>query len=191
MVVTAAFGTSSNLAHAYGMSVTTTMLVTTILTTVVAVRWCLHHGRVILIPPLLLLMCGIGALDVLLVAACSLKFVDGAWFPVVITAVLFFFMSTWARGSAMLQAAVCAEQPPLAPFLAWLVQEPIQRTPRVAVYAVADTEVMPPALTLNLLHYKVCLAQHQQLDRAVTYRDAQQPSIRSSLLLALAPHYSL
>ncbi len=65
-------------------------------------------------------MGGIGTLDALLVAACLLKFVDGAWFPVVVAAVLFFFMPTWALGNAMLQATVCAEQPPLAPFLAWL-----------------------------------------------------------------------
>ncbi len=136
------------------------MLVTTLLTTVVAARWCLHSRQVVLLPPLLLLMGGIGTLEALIVrvAACSLKFVDGAWFPLVVAAVIFFFMSTWARGSAMLQAAVRAEQPPLAPFLAWLAQEPtqIQRTPRVAVYrdAVADADVVPPALALNRRHYQ-------------------------------------
>jgi hypothetical protein len=101
---------------------------------------------------------GIGTLDVLLVAFCSPKFVDGAWFPLVVAAVIFFFMSTWARGSAMLQAAVCAEQPPLAPFLVWLAQEPIQRIPHVAVYAVADADVVPPALALNLRNYKARLS---------------------------------
>ena len=155
MVVTAAFGTSSSLAHAYGMSVTATMLVTCLLTTIVAARWCLENGRAVLLPPMLLLMGSLGVLDTLLVAACTLKFLDGAWLPVAIAVALYFLMSAWAHGSAALQAAVCAEQPPLAPFLAWLALEPIQRTPRVAVYAVADTSVVPPALTLNLRHYKV------------------------------------
>jgi KUP system potassium uptake protein len=131
------------------------MLVTTILTTVVATRHCVQSGRTALLPPLLLMMGGIGTLDALLVAACSLKFLDGAWFSVAAAAALFVFMFTWARGNAMLQATILAEQPPLSPFLAWLGQEPLQRTPRLAIYAVAETEVVPSALTLNLRHYQV------------------------------------
>ena len=156
VVVTASFAKSSSLASAYGMSVTATMLITTLLTAIVAARWCLRNERAVLIPPLLLVMGGVAALDTLRVAACSRKFLDGAWFPLAVAVVLFFVMSTWSRGSAALNAAIAAEQPPLAPFLEWVAQEPIQRAPRVAVYAVADTDVVPPALILNLRHYKVC-----------------------------------
>lgn len=157
VTVTGAFGTSASLANAYGMAVTMTMLITTTLVTVVAVRSCLKEGRRALLVPLLPFMGGLLTLDTLLMAACTLKFRDGAWFPLAVAVVLCFFMSTWAHGSAMLRAALRAEQPPLAPFVAWLAQEPIQRTPRVAVYAVADTDVVPPALLLNLRHYKVRL----------------------------------
>ena len=155
VAVTGAFGTSKNLASAYGMAVTTTMLITTILVTVVAARWCLKEGRPLLLLPLLPLLGSFLALDTLLAASCTLKFLDGAWFPVAAGLVLFFVMSTWAHGSAMLHAALRSELPPLAPFVSWLAQEPIQRTPRVAVYAVADTDVVPSALLLNLRHYKV------------------------------------
>ena len=155
VVVTAAFGTAASLANAYGMSVTMTMLITTVLIAVVAVRWCCKAGRPALLALALPFLGGLLILDTLLAASCSLKFLDGAWFPVAVALVLFFFMSTWAHGSAMLQATLRADQPPLAPFASWLAREPIQRTPRVGVYAVADTDIVPPALLLNLRHYKV------------------------------------
>ena len=155
VVVTAAFGTSANLANAYGMSVTMTMLITSVLTAVVNVRWCLKAGRPALLPPLLLLLGGLLTLDALMAASCSLKFLQGAWLPVAIALLHFSAMATWARGSALLRAAVRADQPPLAPFVAWLAAEPIQRVPRVAVYAVAESDVVPPALLLNLQHNQV------------------------------------
>ena len=161
VVVAAGFGTAENLADAYGMAVTLTMLITSALITFVAARWCLKSGRPALLLPLAPLMGCLLTLDGLLASSCALKFVNGAWFPVAVAAVLFFFMSTWARGSALLRAAVRDDQPPLAPFLAWLAAEPVQRTPRVAVYAVADTDVVPPALLLNLRHYKVRHAARQ------------------------------
>mmetsp|Transcript_17218 Transcript_17218/g.47288 ORF Transcript_17218/g.47288 Transcript_17218/m.47288 type:complete len:735 (-) Transcript_17218:310-2514(-) len=154
LTVTGVFAKSANLANAYGFSVTMTMMVTSLLVTVVGVLWCVRNARWLLAAPLVALMMAVLTLDTLLLISCANKFLDGAWFPFAVAMALFLAMSTWAKGTRLLRDAVRAELPPLAPFLAWLTSEPIQRSPRAAVYAVTDLDSVPPALVLNLRHHK-------------------------------------
>ena len=109
VAVTAAYGKSASLAAAYGMSVTMTMAIDSLLTSFVTVRWCWHHGLYWPVAPMMALMGGILALDVLLIVACSLKFVEGAWFPLAVGVVLFVLMSTWSRGGDLLLASIQAD----------------------------------------------------------------------------------
>ena len=105
--------------------------------------------------PMLTLMGGMLTLDMLLIVSCCLKFLDGAWFPIIVGFVLFGFMSTWKRGSDLLLAHIQKESPPVRPFVAWLAKEEMQRTNRTAVFAVSDIGTVPRSLSSNLKHNQV------------------------------------
>ena len=147
------FGSSSALAAAYGIAVTVTMLITTILTFFV-VRHAWGY-------PLPLACAATGvfvALDALLVAACSLKFMDGGWFPLVLGVAIFTVMATWYRGRALLLKSLREDEPELLPFITALAADPgfsAHRVRRTAVYAVADPSTVPQALLHNLKHNQV------------------------------------
>src|SRR6185295_13501051 len=131
LLATIAFGSSTALAAAYGIAVTGTMLITTVLT-----YFVVRHGWGYPLPVALAATGAFLALDTLLVASCALKLGDGGWFPLAFGAGLFVLMATWKRGRELLHAR--DEGPELAPLIASLAAEPLPRSPRTAVYAVAD-----------------------------------------------------
>jgi KUP system potassium uptake protein len=88
-----AFGSSSALAGAYGIAVTVTMLITTVLT-----YFVVRHGWGYPLPVALAATGLFVAFDALLVASCAVKFLDGGWFPLVMGAAIFIAMATWKRG---------------------------------------------------------------------------------------------
>jgi len=144
------FESSSALASAYGIAVTITMLITTALTFFV-VR---HAWRY---PPLLA-WAATGVflvVDAVLVISCSLKFMQGGWFPLTLGVALFAVMATWRLGRERLAVQISGGDPPLIPFLESLASESIPRSQRIAVYPSAHTETVPPALLHNLKHYQV------------------------------------
>ncbi|HSV71543.1 MAG TPA: potassium transporter Kup [Methylibium sp.] len=151
LLATVGFGSSSALAAAYGIAVTVTMFVTTLLTFFV-VRHAWGYPL-----PLALAATGLFlTLDAILVVACSLKFWQGGWFPLVLGAALFVGMATWRRGRELLMQSLRRDDPPLGPFIAGLAQEAgLPRAPRTAVYAVADPQTVPQALLHNLKHNRV------------------------------------
>lgn len=144
------FGSSSALAGAYGIAVTLTMMITTVLGCVVASRqW----------PVSLPLVLGAGAaflaVDALLVAGCGVKFFDGGWFPLLLGLALFAIMSTWSRGRALVLQTIRQDGLDLQGFLDNLRPQEMARAHRTAVYAVADPSTVPQALLHNLKHYQV------------------------------------
>lgn len=145
------FGSSSALASAYGIAVTVTMLITTLLTFFV-VR---HAWKYPL--PLALAATGVFLLvDAVLVISCALKFWQGGWFPIVLGSVIFAVMATWRRGRELLMEHIQRDDPELQPFITALAaDENVRRTPRTAVYAVANPDTVPQALLHNLKHYQV------------------------------------
>ena len=144
------FGSSSALAGAYGIAVTLTMMITTVLTYfVVRGGWALPGPMAIGATAFFL------AFDALLVAGCAVKFLDGGWFPLAVGLLLFVVMSTWHRGRALTLEAVRREGVELQPFLDALDTSEISRASRVAVYAVADPSTVPQALLHNLKHNQV------------------------------------
>ena len=151
LFVTIGFGNSSDLAAAYGIAVTGTMLITTILTYFV-VR---HTWRM----PLAV---AIGAtfvfltIDIVLVASCLVKFFDGGWFPLLLAGVIFTLMSTWKRGRTLLMDHIAADDPSLLPFIHALTSDPdLPRIPRTAVYTTSSQNTVPQALLHNLKHNRV------------------------------------
>jgi KUP system potassium uptake protein len=144
------FGSSAALAGAYGIAVTLTMMITTVMTYfVVREGWRLPA-------PL-----AIGAstfffgLDTLLVAGCAIKFFDGGWFPLALGGLIYLVMSTWWRGRALLLASIRSDGLELQPFLDSLDPKTMNRVDRTAVYPVADPSTVPQALLHNLKHYQV------------------------------------
>ncbi|CAN7711902.1 potassium transporter Kup [Acidovorax sp. LjRoot66] len=150
------FGSSSALASAYGIAVTVTMLITTLLTFFV-VRHAWSY-------PLPLALAATGAfllVDAVLVISCALKFWQGGWFPIVLGGVIFAVMATWRRGRELLIEHIRRDDPELLPFIQQLVaDEHVRRTSRTAVYAVANPDTVPQALLHNLKHYQVLHEQN-------------------------------
>ncbi|EHR73491.1 K+ transporter [Burkholderiales bacterium JOSHI_001] len=145
-----AFGSSSALAGAYGIAVTLTMAITTVMTYFV-VR---HSWK---LPPLL----AVGAsafflaIDLVLVAGCAMKLLEGGWFPLALGLLLFIAMTTWAHGRQRLLAGIRQDGLELQPFIDSLDTQGLHRAERTAVYAVANPDTVPQALLHNLRHNQV------------------------------------
>jgi KUP system potassium uptake protein len=144
------FGSSSALASAYGIAVTVTMLITTALTFFVV-----RHGWGYPLPVALAATGVFLALDTVLVISCSLKFMEGGWFPLVTGAFIFTLMATWRRGRELLIDNIRRDDPELLPFITGLATEKMNRVSRTAVYAVANPGTVPQALMHNLKHNQV------------------------------------
>jgi KUP system potassium uptake protein len=144
------FESSSALAGAYGIAVTMTMAITTILTWVVVRRAWGVPAPVAFASTAFFL-----AIDALLVAGCAVKVLDGGWFPLALGATLFTLMTTWWQGRAILLANIRRDGVALDAFVASIAGEDVPRAERTAVYPVADPSTVPQALLHNLKHYRV------------------------------------
>ncbi len=144
------FGSSTALATAYGISVSMTMLIDTLLLAIVAHALWPRWRRWVL--PLCVLFL---FLDVGFVVANIAKFLDGGWFPLVLGIVLFTLLRTWRRGRELLHDEVQKEGIQLSTFLPGLMLAPPVRVPGTAIFMTADKGVVPHALLHNLKHNKV------------------------------------
>jgi KUP system potassium uptake protein len=92
--------------------------------------------------------------------SCSIKFAQGGWFSIAVGLAIFTVMSTWKRGRELLLESISADDPELLPFVTALAEEDIPRTPRTAVFAVANPDTVPQALMHNLKHNRVLHEQN-------------------------------
>ena len=151
------FRSSSNLAVAYGISVSATMLIDTLLLALVA-RALWPTGR-----RWILALCVVFFfIDIAFVVANGAKLLQGAWFPVVLGIVLFTLMRTWRRGRALLREEMRKDGIRVDTFLPGLMLAPPVRVPGTAVFLTADPGLVPHALLHNLKHNKV-LHEHNVL----------------------------
>ncbi|MEB0138068.1 MULTISPECIES: potassium transporter Kup [unclassified Undibacterium] len=153
LVVVAAvvgFASSSNLASAYGIAVTGTMLVTSLLTFfVIRHRWKLNLA-------LCLMATGFFAfIDFSLFAANALKIVHGGWFPLVLGSIMFVIMTTWKRGRELVFDNLKKHAIPLSDFLESLFVSPPHRVPGTAIFLRGEADGVPHALLHNLSHNKI------------------------------------
>jgi KUP system potassium uptake protein len=150
LVAVVGFGNSSNLAAAYGVAVTATMMIDTFLTFfVIRYHWNLNIYLSLLIAGFVILI------DVPFFASSLLKLISGGWFPIVVGMALLTIMLTWWRGRKLLFAKLRSSAVPLDQFLASITREPLTRVPGTAVFLTATPEAVPHAMLHNLNHNKV------------------------------------
>lgn len=144
------FGSSASMAAAYGVSVTGTMLITTILmSSYVHARWKVPKLAFYSVTLLFLII------DIAFFYANIIKFFDGAWFPLLLGLFAFILMRTWRRGRRLLREQVRKNGITLDNFLPGLMLAPPVRVPGTAVFLTADPMLVPQALMHNLKHNKV------------------------------------
>src|SRR5207244_592851 len=138
------------LAGAYGVAVTATMLVDTLLTFFV-IRYMWNYPLALCI-----LATGFfGIIDLAFFSATLLKIADGGWFPLAIGACVFATMTTWRRGREILFKRLEEGAVPLKAFLQSLFKDPPHRVPGTAIFLTATPDAVPHALLHNLNHNKV------------------------------------
>ena len=148
LVVT--FRTSSGLAHAYGIAVSLTMLITTILAIAVARlvwKWSIF-SITLLCAPLLLV-------DIAFFVANASKFLHGGYIPIFLAAVCHFLMVTWIRGRQILGEELNARSVSLKNFLEEMDSNPPIRVPGTAVFMTGSKDGVPFPLVNNLKHNKI------------------------------------
>ena len=144
------FGSSTNLASAYGVAVTGTMLITTFLTFFV-IRYNWGYSLWLCVPATGFFV----AVDALFFSASLLKIGAGGWFPLSLGAGMLFVMLTWRRGREILVENMKSSATLLAPFLQSLFEDAPHRVPGTAVFLVASPDSVPRSLLHNLKHNKV------------------------------------
>jgi len=149
------FKTSTNLAAAYGIAVTGTMAITTILFGAVArERWGWKPIHVYGLCGLFLFV------DLAFFGANIIKFTHGGWFPIVVAIVIFTLMSTWKRGRVRLTRIMEENSLPMDLFLNDVAKRLTARVPGTAVFMTSSIAGAPPVLLHHVKHNKVL---HEQV----------------------------
>ncbi|MGV0952453.1 MAG: potassium transporter Kup, partial [Azonexus sp.] len=142
------FKNSSNLAAAYGIAVTGTMLIDTVLVAFVMVLlWRWHWTLVALVAGSLL------AVDIAFFAANAIKIPEGGWFPIAMALISFTTLTTWRRGRTLVMEEMAKQSIPIGDFIRSLGG--VHRIPGTAVFMTGSKEGVPPALLHNLKHNQV------------------------------------
>lgn len=144
------FKTSTNLAAAYGIAVTGTMIITTILAYEVSRKsWKWGFGKACLVFGVFLLI------DLLFFGANIVKVANGGWVPLLIGLLIYFLMSTWQKGRKILYDRLKERSIPVEEFCGKLLRQPPLRVAGTAIYMAGDPWGVPIPLLHNLKHNKV------------------------------------
>lgn len=172
MVLILAFGSSSNLAAAYGLAITGDMIITSVLFLVVARllwKWKWLYVAAFIVSFLLI--------EVALFGANLIKIAHGAWLPIVISAILVTLFTTWSKGQKMLSEQT--RRNAIAPdaFVATLDMNYFAKVPGTAIYLTRQRGMVPPSFLVQMRHNKVLhdqvvfLTVQIEEDPYVTMRD--------------------
>ncbi len=175
LVLLVVFQTSHRLAAAYGVAVTGTMAISTLLVLVVARHlWKWPVWRIAA------LMAPISVIDTVFLASNLLKIPDGAWLPLAFGGGLVIVMWTWSKGVRILTEKVRGDSLPIGELVAMLVARPMHRAPGTAMFLTANSDLAPISLMHNLKHNKVLHERNVILtvETAETPRVADEDRIR-------------
>jgi KUP system potassium uptake protein len=141
------FRTSSNLAAAYGVAVTTTMVITTVLFGIVALRrWSWHPALVFGVVAVFLVP------ELAFFGANIIKLPQGGWFPLLVGAAVLVAMLTWRRGREILRDRLADQATSFHALFEQIEAKPPVRIPGTAVYMTGNLDVVPPAMSRLLKH---------------------------------------
>ena len=145
VLLVVSFGSSEKLANAYGIAVSSDMVMesTMLILLLQSTRW--RYRRVITGTMLFIV-----AVELCFFASNATKFFSGGWFPLLIGAGAFMLMSTWHEGRKTLNWLLTTQQISTRDFLAQIEQDPPRRVAGTAVYLVSEASGIPRALTQNL-----------------------------------------
>ena len=178
LILLVMFQNSSRLASAYGIAVTGSMLVDTLLA-VVVVRHMWKWGW----PATLALLLPLGCLDLVFVSSNLLKIPDGAWLPLLLGGGLVLLMWTWTQGTQILAEKTRRDSVPIADLIEMLRARPPHRVPGTAIFLTSDVGTAPVALMHNLKHNKV-LHENNVL---LTVQTMETPRVREEDRIRIEP----
>jgi KUP system potassium uptake protein len=150
LIVVMSFRDSTSLAAAYGVAVTTTMVITTLLLWVVMrYRWGWSLWAAGSLTAVFLVV------DLAFFSANIVKVPEGGWFPLAIGIAILLLMVTWKTGRTRLTKRMQSGELPIERFIGSIAQHPQRRVPGTAVYLFSDLGATPPPLLQNLRHNEV------------------------------------
>ncbi|HWU48514.1 MAG TPA: potassium transporter Kup [Asticcacaulis sp.] len=150
LILIIAFRSSDALTSAYGIAVTGTMFISSVMAYVVirkTWRWSRLRTLVLLVP--------LGAIEAVFMASNLTKFFTGAWLPLAFGGAMILIMTTWTTGTRLLSEKARRDAVSLTDLIAMLKKRPPHRAAGTAIFLTSDAEVAPVALMHNLKHNKV------------------------------------
>jgi KUP system potassium uptake protein len=177
------FRSSGNLASAYGVAISTMMVITTVLAFFVATRWGWNVWRTGLLAG------GFLIVDLAFFGANLVKIADGGWYPLLVAAVVFTLITIWRRGRELLARQLRTGQQSLEDFLKDLKAKPPVRVPGTGVFMSSSAVTIPPILPHHLEHNQV-LHEHVVLMYVETEEIPRVPAADRLELVCLEPGFS-
>ena len=184
LLLVAMFRTSSALASAYGIAVTTTMVVDGLLAFIVVWKlwkWKLWQTALLFIPLI--------TVDFTFFAANLLKLLEGAWAPLLFGASLVLLVLTWRRGTNILTNKNRRTEVPLETLIRSLEKKPPHIVSGTAVFLTSQPAFAPTALLHNLKHNKV-LHEHNVVLTIITTDTPRVPEDERVTMVSVSPHFS-
>jgi len=155
LLLIAGFPNANHLANAYGLAVTGTLVLTTVLFLGLADK--VWHWPMWL---LVLIAVVVGGLEATFFGANLTKLLHGGWLPVLIAGAIVFLMTTWLRGRELVRQKRAELEEPIRPWIERLRDREVQRVPGTAVFLHANPETVPLALKENLRFNQII---HEQI----------------------------
>jgi len=178
LLIVVTFRNTAALGAAYGIAVTGTMMITSVLFYLVArIRFRWATWKALLLTLLFL------SVDLLFFGANLLKLEHGGWVPMALGVVLFTLMLTWKRGRALLMQRLAEGTMPISLFLDGVEQSKVHRVPGTAVFMTGNDDGVPPVLLHHLKHNKVL---HQRV-LLVSVKTADIPETSASERVRVLP----
>ncbi|MCX5789289.1 MAG: potassium transporter Kup [Elusimicrobia bacterium] len=179
------FRRSTNLASAYGIAISITMIITTLLAYMVSRHvWHWRRGTALLVTGLFL------TADLAFFGANTVKIIDGGWFPLLGAVAVATIFTTWKTGQSILTTLQREGSLPLQDFVDDLVRGHVTRVPGLAVFMSSEPGIMPSALLHNLRHNKVL--HEQNIFVTVQTEDVPRiPDRERSVVDSFAPDFHI
>ena len=155
LLLVLAFRSSGALSAAYGIAVSVTMLTTTLLAGLVALRLWRWNAAAVAVGVVLF-----AGVDIVFIAANTLKIAEGGWLTLAVAAGVMFVFTTWSKGRRLTEKATADTRIPLEPFIEGLAGGLPHRVRGTSVFVTSDSNCVPHALLHNLKHNQVL---HEQV----------------------------